>query len=424
MMRGLLLIVAGMLCLLCGCAQEEPAPVPRQKVYFSHYWSFEGVTGEGMARVVAGFNDLGGPYELIGNPLDHEAFKTAIVLELGSGAPVDLYSYWAGMRTASVASMLLPIDDIWTEENLDGKYPVALIDSAVTYNGRKVFLPITQHLVAFFYNKRLFERFGLAPPASWEEFLRVCQTLKSHGVTPLALGARSKWPAQFWFDYLLLRTAGPQYRQNLVSGRARYTDPEVVRAFALWRELVDKGYFNSDPNSMDWDTGAGQLLVDGQAAMTLMGSWLTGYFSSDAIRWEAGRDYDIFAFPVVDQGVANVVLGPVDGLIIPRDARNPAGAKEVLRYFSRLEVQQGLSIFSGNIVPRSGVEESVYTEAQKRMLPLVHGAGVWAFNYDLATEPAEAELGLTAFAEFLAFPDLTPEILAKLDSRVRSLPRQ
>lgn len=32
-------------------------------------------------------------------------------------------------------------------------------------------------------------------------------TLKAKGVVPIALGAKDQWPAQFWFDILLLRTA-------------------------------------------------------------------------------------------------------------------------------------------------------------------------------------------------------------------------
>ena len=40
----------------------------------------------------------------------------------------------------------------------------------------------------------------------------------------------------------------------------------------------------------------------------------------------------------------------------------------------------------------------------------------FAFNYDLSTPPAVAELGLNAFSEFLAFPDAHPQILSKLAS--------
>ena len=56
---------------------------------------------------------------------------------------------------------------------------------------------------------------------------------------PISLGSMNRWPAQFWFDYLLLRTAGPEYRAKLMAGEAAYTDPEVVRAMELWAELAN-----------------------------------------------------------------------------------------------------------------------------------------------------------------------------------------
>ncbi len=68
-------------------------------------------------------------------------------------------------------------------------------------------------------------------------------TFKAAGIVPISLGSMNQWPAQFWFDYLILRTAGAEYRAKLMAGEAAYTDPEVVRAMELWAELVDAGCF-------------------------------------------------------------------------------------------------------------------------------------------------------------------------------------
>ena len=423
-MRRLILTLATLGILLGACGEEGQVPAPKQRVYYSHYWSFEGTAGSGMEEAVASYNAESKNYELIGNALDHEAFKTAITADLDAGRPADVYSYWAGMRTSALVGRLQPIDALWERERLDEHFSPSLVESAASYEGHKYLLPITQHLVAMIYDRKLFQRLGLKPPATWDEFLRVCETIKSHGVTPLALGARHKWPAQFWFDYLLLRTAGPEYRQKLMLGKAAFTDPQVMRAFALWKELVDRGCFNPDPVGTDWDTGAGRMLVEGQAAMTLMGSWLFGYLSSEKMGWTPGRDFDMFPFPSIEPDQPMVAVGPVDGLIVPRDARNPEGAMDVLRHFAREDVQLMISRSGGNIVPRSGVDPGKYPEAQKIILPLIGKASVWAFNFDLAARPEVAELGLNAFTEFLAFPDLAPQILQRLDSKVRNLPHE
>jgi len=421
-MKVLTLILAAAAVLLCSCSEDRQTDKPREQVYYSHYWSFAGNARSGMDEAVARYNRESRNYELVPSALDHEAFKTAIKAELNAGRPSDIYSYWAGMRTAALAGKLQPLDELWEKEKLDQRFSPALVKSAATYDGHRYLLPVTQHLVAVIYNKKLFARLGLTPPKTWDEFLAVCRAVKAGGVTPLALGARNKWPAQFWFDYLLLRTAGPDYRHRLMAGQARYTDAEVVKAFTLWKELLDNGFFNPDPNGTDWETEAGGMLVHGRAAMTLMGSWLFGYLSSDKAGWVAGEDYDVFPFPAIDPSQPDVALGPVDGLVVPRDARNKAGALDVLRYFARLDTQLLISSFGGNIVPLSGVSPESYAGAQRIILPIIRHSEGWAFNYDLATRPEAAELGLNALAEFLAFPDLMPQILQKLDARTGSLP--
>ena len=423
-MRGLILTLATLGILLGACGEEGRAPGPKQRVYYSHYWSFEGTAGSGMEEAVASYNAASKTYELIASALDHEAFKTAITADLDAGRPADIYSYWAGMRTSALVDRLQPIDELWERERLGDHFSPSLVESAVSYEGRKYLLPITQHLVAMIYDRKLFQRLGLNPPTTWDEFLRVCETIRSHGVTPLALGARHKWPAQFWFDYLLLRTAGPEYRQRLMLGKAAFTDPQVMRVFALWKDLVDRDCFNPDPVGTDWDTGAGRMLVEGQAAMTLMGSWLFGYLSSDQMGWVPGRDFGMFPFPAIEPDLPMVAVGPVDGLVVPKDARTPQGAMDVLGHFTREDVQLMISRSGGNIVPRLGVAPGKYPEAQKIILPLIDKAPVWAFNFDLAARPDVAELGLNAFTEFLAFPDLAPQILQRLDAKVRNLPHE
>ncbi len=110
----------------------------------------------------------------------------------------------------------------------------------------------------------------------------------------------NKWPAQFWFDYLLLRTAGPEYRAKLMAGEASYTDPEVVRAMELWAELAAAGCFTPDANAFDWTDAADQV-ANGEAAMNLMGTWITGYWNGNGLT--PVTDYDFFEFPVIDEGV-------------------------------------------------------------------------------------------------------------------------
>ncbi|OHD14960.1 MAG: hypothetical protein A2086_14010 [Spirochaetes bacterium GWD1_27_9] len=405
--------------LLISCTKKSEKVSEKQKVFFNHYFSFEGTIANGINLSIDEFNKTNQKYELIGNALDHESFKTAIKEDLNSANPVELYIYWAGARTKSIIDKLAPIDDVWQEYNLDAIFAKSVVNSSSVYNGKKYLLPITQHLVVIFYNKKLFEKNNIKTPTSWKEFLTVCKIFKNKKITPIAVGSKSKWPLQFWFDYILLRTAGYEYRQKLMEGNASYTDKEVVRAFQIWSELVENDYFNKNPNEIEWDTGAANLLVKNEAVMTLMGSWLIGYFLGKDINWQEDVDYDFFPFPTIDKNVEDVCLGPIDGIVLSKDSKNIEGAKEVIYHFSKTESQMLISKYIGNIAPNINVPESFYGEFQKNTVNIIKNTPNWAFNYDLATSPEIAEIGLNAFAEFIEFPELYKTILENIDKKIK-----
>ncbi len=393
--------------------------IPKTKITFLHYFS-SSLSG-GIDSMVSKFNTKNSFYELDAIPLDHESFKTSIKTSLNQGTPPDIYSYWAGARVNSIIDKLEPIDDIWKEKNLDQLFSSSVINSACTYNGKKFFIPITQHYVAFFYNKHIFEKNNLSVPKNWNEFLKICDIIKKSGTIPIALGSKQKWPAQFWFDYLLLRTSSYEYREKLMSGKASYTDIEVKNVMKIWLELIDRGYFNTSPNNVDWDTGANEMVYKGEAAMTLMGTWIIGGYSDASHNWVQEKDYDFFSFPLINENIPFAALGPIDGLIIPFKSLNKSGAKEVLYYLTDIENQKAMSTGSGALAPNILISEDFYSNMQKKIIKDINKAEFWAFNYDLATPPSEADLGLKMFAEFLEFPNEYELILNRLENNLKRI---
>ncbi|MBE9608242.1 extracellular solute-binding protein [Chitinilyticum litopenaei] len=419
MRAGTLLLAAllsAILLALAACSRNDDTavPPPRSSITFLHYFT-DSLSG-GIDEMSQGFNNQHPALELKAISLDHEAFKTSIQDTLKTDNPPELYSYWAGARTASIVDELEPLDELWQQAGWDKAFAPSVIKAASEYRGKKYFLPLTQHYIAFFYNKKLFDQLQLQPPKTWEEFLAVCAALKARGITPIALGARDKWPAQFWFDYLLLRTAPYSFRQQLMSGEARFDDPQVRAVFARWKSLIDKGYFNSrpHPNELAWDSGANDMVFRGEAAMTLMGTWNLAYFSNNTHQWQAGKDFDFFPFPQIDPAIPTVALGPIDGIVMPKRAHDKAGAGTALRYLASAEAQRTFSRYSGALAPNLQVPDSAYSDIQRRVRKELERSPVFDFAFDLATPPPVAELGLDAFAEFLAFPDAYPEITRRL----------
>ncbi|MBE0583706.1 MAG: extracellular solute-binding protein, partial [Desulfofustis sp.] len=352
-------------------------------------------------------------------------FKTMIHSTLDKASPPELFTYWAGARTQILVDrgQLEPIDDLWRQAELDRRFPKPIADAACTYNGKKYLLPITQHLVVFFYNKRLAQQADLTPPTTWTELLEWCRVMQSRGITAFALGARERWPAQFWFDYLLLRTAGPRYRAALMAGEASYADPEVVNTYRIWSELVEQGYFNADAVSIDWAEAAARV-CRGEAAATLMGTWAIQTLTGSPCHLQPGEDFDFFVFPVIDTTVPNSSVGPIDGIVLTRESLNHEFAKEVITYFAENEPQQQMSRGSGALAPSSNVPRDFYSPFKQRLFTAIQQTEEWVFNYDLASPPLVAEKGMDSFIELLAYPDQYRAILRELASETAKLSDQ
>lgn len=345
------------------------------------------------------------------SPTQMEAFKTSILVQLAGGNPPDLFSYWAGAKTQYLvdSKRLAALDAVWKSDNLDAVFPRSLSQASAMYNGSKYLVPFDYHYVAMFYNPAVMAKAGITVmPKTWDELLADAAKLKAAGITPFALGSKSQWPAQFWFDYLLLRTAGADYRQKLMAGQAKYTDPQVVKAFELWKSLFDKGYFNSTPNAIEWTDAADQV-AKGQAAMTLMGTWVTGYWDGNKVQPVTG--YNFFPFPEVTPGVPQAALGPVDGWALAAGAADTTAAEKVLGCLASPRAQQDMALAEGALAPNKNADLSSQNAVMHQAAKDVQGASTFVFNYDLATPPQMSAVGLNSLAEFVNNPASLTSIL-------------
>ena len=367
----------------------------------SHY--FGGFGGEYIEQIVDDFIAANPGLMHAESPVDHEQFKTSILVQLAGGNPPDTFSYWAGARIQFIVDdgFLMPIDDIWDANDMGSQFPQAVIDTAVTYDMHRYALPLTLHWVGMFYNTALFEQVGATVPTTWDELVAVAEQFKMADIPAFALGSLDRWPAQFWFDMILLRTAGNDYRERLMNGDAAYTDPEVVRAFGLWNDLVQAGYFYPDANAYGYEDSAA-LVANGEAAMTLMGTWIGGFFAGADMA--PVDDFDYFSFPTIDEDTPRASLGPIDTFVVSADAANPDAAKAFLVYLTDPDVQWTFAEGAGNLAPSLTVDTSNYNDVVARIAGEIADSAVYAFNYDLATPPPVAEVGLNAFSEFMANP--------------------
>lgn len=350
----------------------------------------------------------------------HEDYKTDIVELIDSHRPVDVFLYWAGAKTNDLADKhyIHPIDQVWHDNHLQRVFPEN-ISTRCEHNGSFYLLPYSYNTVGFFYNKRTFRDAGIARlPANWDDFLGCLDLLKRNGVTPLAVGTQYKWPAQFWFDYILLRTAGSIYRSRLLKLEASFSDNETVRAVQIWQDLIDEDLFVRRPETMHWTDSADQVM-DGQAGMVLIGGWICGYWDSKG--FAPGKDYGFFPFPQIDDLGEKAIVGPVNGWLLSSKSAHIDASLRLMPAFAQADLQRDWAVLGGTLPANLQASVADYDEVKTDMMAAFAKATTFEMNFDLDMDPRATETTLDFFARMFQGESNAPQDLTLLQQSIADL---
>lgn len=369
-------------------------------------------------KVVKMWNDAHPEMPVEHSIIAHEDFKQAIRAYLTADPAPDVLTWFAGNRTRFFIdkSLVLDMTPAWNEAKFNDVYAPGF-QALASYKDKKYFLPTSYYWWAIYYRPSLFKDAGIdKAPETFDELLTACEKLNAKGISPITIGARFKWPAAAWFDYLNMRTNGPQFHIDLMDLKESYTDDRVKATFANWKKLIDAKCFIEDPAAYDWQEAIDPM-VQGKAAMYLMGGFIT-----DSYPDEAENDLDFFRFPIIDPKLPVGEDAPTDGFFAAANARNAEGAAAFLAFLGSKEVQQMALDELGRLPTRKDVDISKMAAPQQKGIKLIQTADYIAQFYDRDTTPPMAEAGMEGMMRFWDNPADLDKILADLEAeRLRLL---
>ena len=118
-----------------------------------------------------------------------------------------------------------------------------LIDNAkqrVNRAGGKVAgIPFARFTVGMFYHTNVFDELGLTVPRTWDELKAVCDKLLAAGHTPLLMPAKDGVIPSFYYLLASGSVTGPEGISELLSGKRKLTDPDIVAALQYLISLRD-----------------------------------------------------------------------------------------------------------------------------------------------------------------------------------------
>ena len=202
----------------------------------------------------------------------------------------------------------------------EDEYVPGILDN-VRWGGKLWGVPFTMWLKpGFWYKKSFFQKHGLEEPKSWEEFLQLLEKIKGiPGIkNPIVSGDQVGWPLSDVTEHFLIAFGGPELQYKLISGEAKFTDPQVREIFQRLVDLIEKGYF-SEP--IEWTSGVERFWAE-EYALYFMGTWITGMVPDPG---------DLGFFPLPG---ARGVVGGADYAFIPKYTENMEAAKLLLEYLA------------------------------------------------------------------------------------------
>ena len=394
---GAMLAVAGLAVTLDACGSSGPsAAATTGPVAF---WTLQDPTNTIQQAQVKSFNTTGHgavTLDIVATADYLDKLRTA----MGSSAMPGLFFSWGGGNLDSYAEAGKLAD---LDPSLESHFLPSALQAGI-YNGKLIGVPIRGTQPVFiFYNKNVFAKAGLQPPTTYAELTSLVTAFKNKGIIPFTISgtAANSWTELMWIEYLVDRLAGPDLFKKLSGGDwSQWSDPAVLQAAEMIKELVDAGAFGTSFASVNYGAGGtSTLLYTGKAAMCLMGSWeyanQAGFSASFA-----KDDLGYVTFPAVSGGkgnAANVVGNPTNYVSVTTAAPSKTAADFLATTYSTSYLKALI-----------GVGEVPVTTNAKPLLAASADPAYSNFLYDLVSQaPYFTQSWDQALGETLATPMLT-----------------
>lgn len=275
--------------------------------------------------------------------VDRQSMERGLSHYLSESPPPEAVLWIEGHELYDLAqqNLLFDVSDIWAESDLDEAYGRQFREVG-RVDGTSRFIPIGFSWAGIYYNKEIFERYGLVPPTTWEEFGHICDTLLTNGETPLSVSGQDHRVNHLWFSYLNIRLNGPSFHRQLIQGEESYKDERLATVWETWLSLFRRGYFIESP-SLTSAIGSMNALIRGDVNEPLTEKKavmaLAHHFIAGELPPELASELDFFQFPQMNPNLPTGEVTSVFGFVIPTGTAYHTEASAFVGYMASAEAQ-------------------------------------------------------------------------------------
>lgn len=237
-------------------------------------------------------------------------------------------------------------------------------------DGEDYALPYSHNYMGVYYNQEIFDKYNLKVPETWDEFVAVCETLKSNGEVPMGLFGKDPGRVGHTFQCSTIAWIpdGVETIAKAAKGEVKIADSQGFKA-AADKMVTLLSYSNEDALAMS-DTACWEAFANGKFAMCITGSYARGTIMIANPNLKLG----VFPLPNDTKETTNTLSG-IDAAVCISAKASEEEKKAALKFLDFLAKTENAQIFCDNDGAPScikGVEHK--DKGIKPMLDLI-GAG-------------------------------------------------
>ena len=183
--RKLLLALSMLLfaILFAACSAKDDGGSSDGETVELEMYSWRAEDRAAYEKIIEAFEDKHPNIKVKFTPFESTEYNTILTNAIISGEGPDIAQLrpYSGTKTLADNGDLVKLDDIDGLSNINSDY----LDAARGSDGSVYGVPLTLNAGVIFYNKGLFDKYGLEAPTTWDEFIEVSETLKKATVLSL-----------------------------------------------------------------------------------------------------------------------------------------------------------------------------------------------------------------------------------------------
>ncbi|MDR1108512.1 MAG: extracellular solute-binding protein [Spirochaetaceae bacterium] len=301
--------------------------------------------------------------KVVREDLFNEPFHNKVEAYAAAGQLPDVMYAWPSGRSTTLHSQRL-LKDLSPLIQRDALAAVNLpnaLDPNAQGGGYVAILPraiTSSH--AFYINNEVLRDAGLTPAKTYAELKAQAPVLRAKGYDTVLMANQDDWVMQSClFSLAAGRFGGEGWEKKILSGEAKFTDPDFVKALTFIKTMYDDGVLTKATLTTDYGSVVGQFATN-KGAYLVDGDWRIGAFITDSstgqalISPERQNNIEITVFPDIPGAKLNKSTSGILGTGWGMNAAIPAGsAKEeaawkLVKWLSGKEIQTWL-LLSGSI---------------------------------------------------------------------------